>query len=111
MNNETANKIHPRVYAIGLIVIWIRFMRSVRSFQSVGPFIVILGSVINDTIKFTFLFFEFYIPYTVAFWILFGGKENAGGWYFLIVKTTKRENNPNSEYICLLEDFFSPGEL
>ena len=53
-------------------------MRTVRSFQSVGPFIVILGSVISDTIKFTFLFFEFYIPYTVAFWILFGGNENAG---------------------------------
>ena len=76
-NNETANKIHPRVYAIGLIVIWMRFMRSVRSFQSLGPFIVILGSVIVDTIRFTFLFFEFYIPYTVAFWILFGGNKNA----------------------------------
>ena len=37
-----------------------------------GPFISILGSVINDTMKFAFLFFEFFIPYTVGFWILFG---------------------------------------
>lgn len=31
------------------------------------------GSVIADTMKFAFLFFEFFIPYTVGFWILFGG--------------------------------------
>ena len=51
-------------------------MRSCRAFRMLGPFIAILGSVIADTCKFTFLFFEFYIPYTVAFWILFGGKPN-----------------------------------
>ena len=26
--------------------------------------------------KFAFLFFEFFIPYTVGFWILFGGPKN-----------------------------------
>ena len=35
------------------------------------------GSVISDTMKFAFLFFEFFIPYTVGFWILFGNKENS----------------------------------
>lgn len=35
-----------------------------------------LGSVIADTMKFAFLFFEFFVPYTVAFWILFGGHKN-----------------------------------
>ena len=39
------------------------------------PFI--LGSVIADTMKFAFLFFEFYIPYVVGFWILFGGPNHA----------------------------------
>ena len=34
------------------------------------------GSVIEDTMKFAFLFFEFFIPYTVGFWIIFGGPEN-----------------------------------
>lgn len=72
-NNKTAEEIHPRIYALGLIVIWLRFMRSCRAFRSLGPFIAILGSVIADTMKFAFLFFEFFIPYTVGFWILFGG--------------------------------------
>ena len=31
-----------------------------------------LGHIISDTMKFCFLFFEVFIPYTVAFWILFG---------------------------------------
>ena len=35
-----------------------------------------LGSVIADTMKFAFLFFEFYVPYTVGFWILFGGEKH-----------------------------------
>lgn len=52
-------------------------MRSCRPFRSLGPFIEILGSVIADTLKFAFLFFEFYIPYAVAFWILFGGDHKA----------------------------------
>ena len=30
-----------------------------------------------DTAKFSFLLFEFFIPYTVGFWIIFGGPENA----------------------------------
>jgi len=33
--------------------------------------------VIEDTMKFAFLFFEFFIPYTVGFWIIFGGKEES----------------------------------
>ena len=75
-NNPTANEIHPRVYSLGLVIIWLRFMRSCRAFRSLGPFIAILGSVIADTLKFAFLFFEFFIPYTVGFWILFGGKKH-----------------------------------
>ena len=51
-------------------------MRSCRGFRSLGPFIAILGSVIADTLKFAFLFFEFFIPYTVGFWIIFGGSVN-----------------------------------
>ena len=41
--NENMRKFHTRVYAIGLIVIWLRFMRSCRVFQTLGPFIAILG--------------------------------------------------------------------
>ena len=77
VNNQTASRIHPRIYAIGLIIIWLRLMRSCRPFRTLGPFIEILGSVISDTMKFAFLFFEFFIPYAVAFWIIFGGHHNA----------------------------------
>ena len=42
-NNETAQSIHPRVYALGLVVIWLRFMRPCRAFRTLGPFIAILG--------------------------------------------------------------------
>eukprot|EP00111_Clytia_hemisphaerica_P008770 TCONS_00025648-protein len=78
MNDRVAESIHPRIYSLGLIVIWLRFMRACRAFRSLGPFICILGSVIEDTMKFAFLFFEFFIPYTVGFWIIFGGPENPG---------------------------------
>jgi len=42
-DNGTAAELHPKVYALGLIVIWLRFMRSCRVFQTLGPFIAILG--------------------------------------------------------------------
>ena len=42
-NNSTAQSIHPRVYALGLVIIWLRFMRSCRAFRTLGPFIAILG--------------------------------------------------------------------
>ena len=64
-----------RMYAVALIIIWLRLMRSCRAFRTLGPFIAILGSVAKDTLKFAFLFFEFFIPYTMAFWIIFGDGE------------------------------------
>ena len=39
--------------------------------------VFILGSVVTDTMKFAFLFFEFYIPYVVGFWIVFGRPDHA----------------------------------
>ena len=70
------NEVHPHAYAIGLIFIWLRLMKSFRAIRSLGPFIAILGSVVFDTLKFGFLFFDFFIPYAVGFWILFGGAEH-----------------------------------
>ena len=72
-----AEKVHPRAYTVALIFMWLHFMKSCRPFATLGPFITMLGHVIIDTLKFMFLFFEFFIPYAVAFWILFGGQDNA----------------------------------
>ena len=39
-----------------------------------GPFIVMLGEVVGDVMRFLFLYVEIFIPYACAFWIIFGGK-------------------------------------
>ena len=69
--------VHTNAFPCVLLIIWLRFMRSCRPFKSLGVFIAILSHVIVATLKFAFLFFEFYIPYVAAFWIMFGGDEHA----------------------------------
>lgn len=71
---KLASDLHPRAYALALIFMWLHFMKSCRPFKSLGPFITMLGHVLQDTLRFAFLFFEFFIPYVCAFWIVFGGK-------------------------------------
>lgn len=39
-----------------------------------GPFIVMLGKIAGDVLRFLFLYAEIYIPYACAFWIIFGGE-------------------------------------
>ena len=76
-NEKLASDIHPRAYALALIFLWLHFMKSCRPFKSLGPFITMLGHVMQDTLRFAFLFFEFFIPYVCAFWIVFGGDAKA----------------------------------
>ena len=76
-NFPTARSLHPKVFAIALIFIWLRLMKFFRAFGALGPFIVIVGHIIDDILKFGFLYFEFFIPYVCAFWMIFGGEENA----------------------------------
>ena len=45
---KSVEEIHPKIYAIGLIILWLCFMRSCRTFQSLGPFIEILGNATLD---------------------------------------------------------------
>lgn len=75
--SHLGNQIHLKAYTATLIFMWLHFMKSCRPFTLLGPFITMLGHVMRDTILFAFLFFEFFVPYTVAFWILFGGDRNA----------------------------------
>ena len=72
-SDQIWDNIHYKVFTIFLIMLWLRFMRSCQCYQSLGPFITMLGHVITDTLKFGFLFLEVFIPYVCAFWILFGG--------------------------------------
>lgn len=73
--DERAFIIHYKAFILLVIMLWLRFMKCCRCYQSLGPFITMLGHVMSDTMKFVFLFFEFFIPYTCAFWISFGGIE------------------------------------
>ena len=77
LQSDSARSLHPKVFAIALIFIWIRLMKVFRGFVTLGPFIVMIGHIIDDTLKFGFLYFEIYVPYVCAFWIIFGGKKNA----------------------------------
>ena len=77
MDDEKIKLYHVRIYALSLILVWLRVLKACRAFQALGPFITLLGYVCDDTLKFAFLFFEFFIPYVCAFYMLFGGKENA----------------------------------
>lgn len=41
-----------------------------------GPFVVMLGKIVGDVLRFLFLYAEIYVPYACAFWIIFGGDSN-----------------------------------
>lgn len=68
---RTVLEVHYHAYPFVLIIIWLRFMQAFRPFITLGPFIAMLGYVAADTMKFAFLFCEFFIPYCCAIWIVF----------------------------------------
>ncbi|XP_068457933.1 polycystin-2-like protein 1 [Clinocottus analis] len=41
-----------------------------------GPFIVMLGNIIGDVMRFLFLYAEIFVPYACSFWIMFGGSSS-----------------------------------
>lgn len=65
-----------RLFSITIIFLWLRLMKHVRAFRLMGPFIVMLGSIIGDVMRFLFLYAEIFIPYACSFWIMFGGSSS-----------------------------------
>ena len=45
-----------------------------RMCRLMGPFIVMLGHIVGDVMRFLFLYAEIFIPYACSFWIIFGGQ-------------------------------------
>jgi len=72
-----AGSLHARFMAVALIFIWLRLMKVLRTFEALGPFIVMIGHIVDDTLKFLFVYFLLFVPYVCAFWIIFGGSSNA----------------------------------
>eukprot|EP00794_Sanderia_malayensis_P006243 gene6243-6962_t len=56
-----------------VMILCLRLMRICRAFNFLSVFIVLLGHVVGATVKFAFLFFEFFIPYVCMIWLIFGG--------------------------------------
>ena len=75
--SENTDSIHRKSYTLCLILMCLHFMKSCRPFTTLGPFITMLGYVISATGQFMFIVFEFFIPYTIGMWIMFGGEVHA----------------------------------
>lgn len=72
-HSDAAYKVHMRV-AVGLLLaLWLRIMKYARPFRQTGPFVIILGHITADFLKWAVLFFIIYIPYSASFWMVFGG--------------------------------------
>ena len=70
------NDVFIRILACTMIIlVWIRLLKFARPFPTQGPFVVILDNILRDTIRWGFVTAMFYIPYAVAFWMLFGGNS------------------------------------
>ena len=78
--SATTAKIHRRILAAAIIFIWLRLMKTARAFTSLGPFVVMLNHFVGDTLKFGFLYMLFYIPFSVAFWMIFGTEQTVEGY-------------------------------
>uniref|UniRef100_A0A8C6WWJ9 Si:ch73-193i2.2 n=1 Tax=Neogobius melanostomus TaxID=47308 RepID=A0A8C6WWJ9_9GOBI len=71
--SERLHRESLRLFSVAVIFLWLRLMKYVRAFRLMGPFIVMLGKVAGDVLRFLFLYLEIYIPYACSFWIIFGG--------------------------------------
>lgn len=58
-----------------LVVVWLRLNRSFQFLTSFGHFISCLGHCLIATLRFGFLYMEFFIPFACGFWVFFGGKR------------------------------------
>ena len=66
-----------------LLVVWVRLNICFRYHQTFGPLIQVLAGCVDAIVQIGFLFAEFFIPFVVACWLLFGGRytqseENEG---------------------------------
>lgn len=75
VQNNNYNDVFIRILACSIIFVWIRLLKFARPFPTQGPFVVILDNILGDTFRWAFVIAMFYIPYAVAFWMLFGERS------------------------------------
>jgi len=73
VNNKSITVWLNRIFVIMIIFMWLRLMKYCRAFRQLGPFIVMLTKMGSDILRFLYLYLEFLIPFSVSFWMIFGG--------------------------------------
>lgn len=90
--NRSEQLRNARLYfsAVFILVVWIRLNSCLRHHQQFAPFVAMLEGSVGSLIKIGFLFFEFFIPFCVACWVLFGGQsidpKNSKNHFFVSLK-------------------------
>uniref|UniRef100_A0A1I8GLG5 ANK_REP_REGION domain-containing protein n=1 Tax=Macrostomum lignano TaxID=282301 RepID=A0A1I8GLG5_9PLAT len=67
---------HVRIMAANIVLLWVRLLKYAKPFEFFGPFIVMLGMIAGDLLKFFLLYLEFLIPFACVFWTILGGEKN-----------------------------------
>ena len=57
-NRDAALEFSVRFLVLGLITSWLKLLKLARAFRSFGPFVLMLGHMIGDVMKFVFLFVD-----------------------------------------------------
>lgn len=72
IKNEKYDRVFVGILSCSVIPVWVRLLKYARPFPGQGPFVVMLGHIIDDTSKWLFVILVFYIPYGAALWVMFG---------------------------------------
>eukprot|EP00795_Rhopilema_esculentum_P002479 gene2479-18141_t len=60
-------------YSINMFLIWLRLLRPCKTIQALSGLIVMLGEIAKGSIRYIYIFMEFFVPLVTAFHIMFGG--------------------------------------
>lgn len=74
-DNQTVAAVAVRVLCTGLVFSWLKVLKYARSHEDIGPFVVMLGHMAEDTFRFLFIFLDLFIPFTVAYFVIFSKAE------------------------------------
>ena len=68
-------RLHVELGAVVTLLLGARLMKDTRGFLATGQLVIMLGFMAADIGRFICLYLQIYIPFTIAFWIIFGGQR------------------------------------